>query len=145
MTSVLTIHKSQGLKLTMATIGIEKTKHQGVTFRIISWTISLVSLQISPTISFTCYTKMKDNSCPSPKEKRGMPRCFIIMTHNNSTCSYPPHPKKKKDMHYHRWIQMSWTLILLHYALKHISKKAMFLDTHFKHIFTFTNNHLSIK
>ena len=57
----LTIHKAQGLALQNATIDIGNIERQGLTFTAISRVKSLSSLHISPTFSFSRYSRMQDN------------------------------------------------------------------------------------
>ena len=62
MACTLTIHKSQGLTLSKATINIEKVEWKGLTFTTISHIKSLAGLHISPFFSFEHYAKMQDST-----------------------------------------------------------------------------------
>jgi ATP-dependent exoDNAse (exonuclease V) alpha subunit len=57
----ITIHKSQGLTLDMATIDIGKTERQGLTFTAVSRVKSIQCLRVEPAFSFERYSKMKKN------------------------------------------------------------------------------------
>ena len=59
MACILTIHKSQRLTLSKATINIEKVEWKGLTFTTISLVKSLAGLHISPFFSFEHYSKMQ--------------------------------------------------------------------------------------
>jgi hypothetical protein len=62
MAWALTIHKSQDLTLSKATIDIRKVKQQGLTFTTISCVKSLAGLCISPFFSFERYAKMQNGA-----------------------------------------------------------------------------------
>ena len=57
----LTIHKAQGMNLQNVTIDIGNIDRQGFTFTTISRVTSLSSLRISPSFSFSKYSRMQDN------------------------------------------------------------------------------------
>jgi ATP-dependent DNA helicase PIF1 len=65
----LTIHKSQGLTLSKATINIGKVEQQGLTFTAISRIKSLAGLRISPFFSFDRYAKMQDSTSVAMRKK----------------------------------------------------------------------------
>ena len=58
----LTIHKSQGMTLSKASITIGITNCQGLTFTTISRVKALVDLQIFPTFPFSHYSRMQNNT-----------------------------------------------------------------------------------
>ena len=58
----LTIHKSQGLRLTRSTIGIGNTERQGLTFMTMSRMTTLQGMGIAPLFSFERYAKIQDTS-----------------------------------------------------------------------------------
>ena len=57
----LTIHKAKGMTLQNATIDIGNIHRQGLTFTAISSVKYLSGLCISPSFSFSRYSRMKDN------------------------------------------------------------------------------------
>ena len=65
----LTIHKSQGLALTMSTIDIGNNEQQCLTFTAIPCTTTLKGMWIASSFSFKCYAKMKDISYLSLERK----------------------------------------------------------------------------
>ena len=57
----LTIHKAQGMTLQNETIAIGNIDKQGLTFTAISRVKYLLGLRISPSLSFSRYSRMQDN------------------------------------------------------------------------------------
>ena len=66
----LTIHKAQGMTLQNAIIDIGNIDRQGLAFIAISRVKSLSSLRMSPTFSFSRYSRMQDNPYVEHRKKK---------------------------------------------------------------------------